>query len=93
MSWLRWLVDRYPHHSEPDGDVLLPHHFYLGTLAALYGFLFVWPTYPQVGATLALIGLLVALDDVVQHAFGIWTPIDWAWKVVMRRFAPDWLRR
>ncbi len=23
---------------------------------------------------------LVAADDVLQHAFGIVTPIDWAWK-------------
>lgn len=27
---------------------------------------------------------LVALDDAVSHAFGVWTPLDWVWGVVWR---------
>lgn len=93
MGWLRWVAERYPHHAEPDGDVLLPHHFYLGVIASTYGFLFLWPRYPTLGSTVAIAGLLIALDDVVQHAFGVWTPLDAGWKFVLTRLAPDWFAR
>jgi len=40
-----------------------------------------WSTYPWVGPRgVLLVGALVALDDVAEHAFGIWTPLDWLWK-------------
>ncbi|WP_227354532.1 hypothetical protein [Haladaptatus salinisoli] len=26
---------------------------------------------------------LVALDDVLSHAFGVWTPLDWLWKTYL----------
>ncbi|WP_435175249.1 hypothetical protein [Halorussus sp. AFM4] len=26
---------------------------------------------------------LVALDDAVSHAFGVWTPLDWLWGVAL----------
>lgn len=79
------LLERYPAEDEPDGDVLLPHHFYTGVLLASFGFMFVWPAYPTVGATMAVAGLLVALDDVVSHAFGVWTPLDALWNSGLRR--------
>lgn len=40
-----------------------------------------WSSYVWVGPRgLALLGALVALDDVAEHAFGIPTPLDWLWK-------------
>ena len=78
----------FPAEQEPDGDVSLPHHFYLGIIAAVYGFAFVWPTYPATGAAVTVVGALVLLDDVVSHAFGVWTPLDWAFKKWVRPLAP-----
>lgn len=84
-------------------------------VAGLVGFMLVWPTQPEVGATLALLapvpvavdvlrpggpwrrptspypfktGALVvllavlALDDAVEHALGLPTPLDTAWAVL-----------
>lgn len=85
MKFLPLVFDNYPAEDEPDGDVLLPHHLYLGVIVAVYGFLFLWPTYPTVGATLSVVGLLIALDDVVNHAFGVPTPLDWVWNAGLRR--------
>lgn len=125
----------FPNESIPDGDVLAPHHLYLGALAtllvvwmvsddrpggeawlvasavltAMVGFLFTWRYYPPVGAALTLAGLvvamtavlvrpywakyswvslrgaavlalLVALDDALEHALGWPTPLDLFWK-------------
>jgi hypothetical protein len=40
-----------------------------------------WSGYAWIGPRgLLLVGALVALDDVAEHAFGIWTPLDWFWK-------------
>ena len=39
-----------------------------------------WSARPWLGARgLLLVGALVALDDVAEHAFGIPTPLDWLW--------------
>lgn len=84
--FLKLILDRYPHESEPDGDVLLPHHAYVGIMVALFGFLFVWPAYPDVGFLLSLVGSLVLLDDVVSHGFGWWTPLDWLWGKYLQRW-------
>jgi hypothetical protein len=35
-----------------------------------------WTGYPLRWRLLAAGGVLVALDDVAEHAFGIWTPLD-----------------
>jgi hypothetical protein len=78
-------LHRYPAEDEPDGDVLLPHHAYLGLIMAAYGFMFVWPAYPEIGATMAVVGTFVLADDVVSHAFGVWTPIDAGWKWVLSK--------
>lgn len=79
----------------------------VGLLAAVFAFATVWPFYPETGALLSvlgvlvalasvllpfwstypwigprgavLLGALVALDDVAEHAFGVWTPLDWLW--------------
>jgi len=77
-----------PAEDEPDGNVSAPHHFYLGVILASYGFFFVWPTFPLTGASAALIGLLIALDDVVSHMFGVWTPLDWAYNSFIRQHVP-----
>jgi hypothetical protein len=74
---------RFPAEDEPDGDVLAPHHFYVGALLAWFGFMFVWPYYPEAGAAMTIVGTLVLIDDVVSHAFGVWTPLDAVWKRVL----------
>ncbi|WP_353634592.1 hypothetical protein ABSL23_02235 [Halobacterium sp. NMX12-1] len=38
-----------------------------------------WSGYPLTWRVVALAGGLVALDDAVSHAFGIWTPLDAGW--------------
>jgi len=63
----------------PDGFVMAPHHFYIGVLIAWFGFMFVWWAYPRTGAALTLLGLLIALDDAVQHAFSVETPLHYLW--------------
>lgn len=100
-----WVVsDNFPHREPLLAGV--------GGVLALFAFLFIWPFYPQPGATLTLFGVLVALvgvllpggvwasypvgwrglallavlvalDDAVSHAFGIWTPVDWAWRAYL----------
>lgn len=65
---------------EPDGDALAPHHFYVGVAVALFGFASIWPYYPATGAGFAFIGLLVALDDVIEHMTSFPTPLDQLWK-------------
>jgi|GEM_PF-4053201 len=47
------------------------HHFYLGLLLALIGFLMLWAPKPWVavaGIVIALLGVWIALDDLWQHA-------------------------
>jgi hypothetical protein len=66
--------------NEPDGDALAPHHFYIGVAVSVFGFASVWPYYSLTGASMALIGLLIALDDVIEHMTGIPTPLDLLWK-------------
>ena len=41
-----------------------------------------WSSYPWVGPRgVAVLGVLVAADDAVEHAFGVVTPLDWFWRV------------
>jgi len=69
--------------EEPDGDALAPHHFYVGVALSLFGFASIWPYYPATGAGFAFIGLLVALDDVIEHMTGFPTPLDQLWKIIL----------
>lgn len=71
--------------EEPDGDALAPHHFYVGVALALslFGFASIWTYYPATGASFAFIGLLVALDDVIEHITPYPTPLDQVWKRVI----------
>jgi hypothetical protein len=84
----------------------------VGALVALFGFALTWPYYPETGALLsfvglllalgevlwpggtwaayplrwravALVGVLVAFDDVAEHAFGLWTPLDALFRVAI----------
>jgi len=54
----------------------------LATLGVLYpgG---VWSQYPLQWRLVALVGLLVALDDAISHGLGVWTPFDWAWNAYL----------
>ena len=46
-----------------------------------------WASYPWVGPRgVALLGALVAADDVVEHAFGVATPLDWLWTTHIAQF-------
>jgi len=74
----------FPVEAEPDGDISAPHHFYIGLGAAAFGFASVWPYYPVTGASMAGIGLIIAADDFLSHAFGIPTPFDLLWKKAIR---------
>jgi len=80
---IKLLLDLFNPEPIPDGVVLAPHHFYIGVMMATFGFLFVWRLYPRTGATLSLVGLLIALDDVVEHTFGIRTPLDVIGRVIV----------
>lgn len=82
------MVTSFPAEQEPDGDVLAPHHFYVGLLLAWFGFMFIWPTYPVTGSLSVLVGLLIAADDAISHALGVWTPIDWVWRRFIRPRIP-----
>lgn len=73
----------FPAEDEPDGEILAPHHFYIGMLVAAFGFVSVWPYYPATGAAMALIGTVILADDLLSHAFGIPTPLDTLWKRVI----------
>jgi hypothetical protein len=35
---------------------------------------------------IVFVACLVALDDALSHAFGIWTPLDWLWTVHVAQF-------
>jgi len=40
-----------------------------------------WQSYAWIGPRgVLLVGAIVALDDVAEHAFGVWTPLDALWK-------------
>lgn len=38
--------------------------------------------------SVVLLGILLALDDAVQHAFGWATPLDWFWKAALAPLLP-----
>ena len=49
-------------------------------IVALFALPF-WNSYAWFGPRgLAILGALIALDDVLEHAFGVPTPLDWLWK-------------
>jgi len=74
----------FPAEAEPDGDVSAPHHYYIGLFVAFFAFVSVWDLYPVTGALLAWAGVLVALDDLVSHPFGVPTPLDALWRYAIR---------
>lgn len=80
----------FPAEAEPDGDVLAPHHFYIGVGAAVFGFASVWPYYPVTGASMTILGVLIVADDVLSHAFGVPTPLDLVWKRAIRPLMARW---
>lgn len=47
------------------------------------------PLWPPLPLLIALALALVALDDVLQHAFGWPTPLDWTWKHHLRPRLPS----
>jgi len=63
-----------------------PYYHVTGALLTLAGLLVVlvgvcwpggiWAAYPIRWRLVAFLGVLVALDDVIEHAFGVWTPLD-----------------
>jgi hypothetical protein len=69
----------FPHEAVPDGAVFAPHHFWIGVGIAVFAFGLTWRYYPVTGAVGTLVGLSIALDDAVSHAFGVPTPLDLLW--------------
>jgi len=57
-------------------DAFVPHYFCVGVSLALSGFASIWPYYPVSGAGFAFIGLLVAIEDVIEHMTPYSTPLD-----------------
>lgn len=76
----------FPVESVPDGAIFAPHHFWIGVGVAVFAFGFVWRVYPVTGAVGSLLGLAIALDDALSHAFGVWTPLDWVWTAHLAQF-------
>lgn len=109
LLFVAWLLT-----SDEDKPVLLVG----GILVAMYGWYHVWPSLPLTGASLVLVGLVVATgalarrlwndrddrdrsdwsagvelaattflviawDDVFSHAFGVYTPLDHLWAVLL----------
>lgn len=76
-------MTKYPNEKEPDNNWKAPHHWHQGVLLMVISFP-VWSQYPKMGATLGLVGLLVASDDWINHALGVRTPLDEIFKQVMK---------
>lgn len=93
VPWEEPIADGgYPVESEPDGDATAPHHFYVGVAVATFGFASIWEYYPVTGASMAGLGLLIAADDFVSHAFGVPTPLDLIWKKAIIPLMDRWER-
>jgi hypothetical protein len=58
----------------------------IALLSRLFLFRGDWPVFP---IAVALVLVLVASDDVLQHAFGWETPLDWVWKNHLRPKLPS----
>lgn len=71
-----------PHDREPDGNIYLPHHYWIG-LFLLIGGWFLWGTSPT-GRIVTVVGLYVVADDVLEHSFGWPMPLDWSFKWAMK---------
>ena len=52
----------------------------MGVALSLFGFVLIWTDYLATRAGFAFIGLLVALDDVIEHMTPYPTPLDQVWK-------------
>lgn len=52
-----------------------PHHVYLGTFMVLYGCLMIAADYGAFGCAFTALGVLIAADDVVEHALTVDTPL------------------
>jgi hypothetical protein len=54
-----------------------------------------WRAYPWIGVRgVGLVGCAIAADDLVEHAFGVWTPLDWAFNTygpAAMRFLFGWI--
>lgn len=72
--------------QEPDGDATAPHHMWVGLAVAAFGFGSVWKYYPVTGSLMTLAGLLIALDDAIEHTFDVETPLDMLWKKLIYPF-------
>jgi len=48
----------------------------------------VWDEYPIILSLAVIFWLLVALDDVVSHAFGVSTPLDFIWNEFIHQYVP-----
>lgn len=42
-----------------------------------------WEDYPLKWRVVGLVGSLIAVDDLLSHAFGLWTPLDAVWPYIV----------
>jgi len=77
------MSDLFDPEDEPDGDVAAPHHLWVGLALAAFSFGSVWRYYPTIGSVMTIAGILIALDDAVEHALEVKTPLDQLWKRVI----------
>jgi hypothetical protein len=70
--------------NEPDGNIWLPHHFWIGLIVMLGGWIW-WGSDPT-GSHVTIIGLLIVADDLIEHYVGIPTPLDYCFKYAMRNY-------
>lgn len=59
---------------KPKGEFKGFHHFYLGLILAILGWLIAWFSSYSIGATLCILGVLIMLDDALQHFLHLDTP-------------------
>jgi len=58
------------------------HHFWLGLLIMLAGW-GIWMEHPNTGSSIAVFGLMVIADDLLEHIAG-WSPLRWIYERIYR---------
>ena len=67
------------------------HHFYLGILIMFTGFFLIFFWNGIGGMIIMTMGILVALDDAIGHAFLIRTPLNRIYSYLYGRY--EWIRK
>lgn len=58
---------------------------FVGLTVTLLAVLYRWQDYyPLRARKVVVLGYLIALDDLISHGLGVWTPLDWFWGAYIR---------